>query len=339
MIHFYFSGVAHKGSWRRLQEESCALRERGLSKGTWSNRVSGLRSYTSFTIYYGVPDFPVHLAVILRFIALLGRSPIVHKYACNIISSIKWFASLLDPPSVKVFDTVLVAVSLKGLKAQLSRPVRQKLPFLIDHLCLFYECLDLSIDKHLACWCAMLLAFFGCFRLSNLVPVSKNKFDPLKHLRRNDIKFEKNVVLVYYKWSKTNQNSNKVSWVPLFSVKDDRFNIREYFKKLFKVVKAPDDAPLFSFGKKDSHSRYSLVRLLDMCVYDADLSLSDYSWHSFRRGAAVFAFELGLADSAVQLLGDWSSAAFKNYLEFSFLKKVSIAKEIAKSFESQVKQL
>ena len=35
---------------------------------------------------------------------------------------------------------------------------------------------------------------------------------------------------------------------------------------------------------------------------------------SFRRGAAVFAFELGFADSAVQLLGDWSSLAIKNHL-------------------------
>ena len=317
--------------------ESCALRERGLSKGTWSNRVSSLRSYISFTTYYSVPDFPVHLAVILRFIALLGRSPIVHKYASNVISNVKWFASLLDPSSAKVFDALLVQVSLKGLRAQLSRPARQKLPFSLEHLCLFYKCLNLDNVKHLACWCAMLLAFFGCFRLSNLVPVSKNKFDPLKHLRRNDIKFENDVVLIFYKWAKTNQNSNKVSWVPLCLVKDERFNIKSFFQRLFSKVKAPDNAPLFSFSKKDHHSRYSLVKLLNICIFDAKLSLSDYSWHSFRRGAAVFAFELGLADSAVQLLGDWSSGAFKNYLEFSFLKKVSVAKEIAKSFDSQIK--
>ena len=109
--------------------------------------------------------------------------------------------------------------------------------------------------------------------------------------------------------------------------------------KLFSIVRVPDDSPLFSFSKKAHHSRYSLVRLLNTCVYNANLDLSDYSWHSFRRGAAVFAFELGLADSAVQLLGDWSSAAFKNYLEFSFLKKISVAREIAKNFEYQIQQL
>ena len=318
--------------------ESCALCERGLARGSWQNKVSHLRQYITFTVYYGVPDFPVHLGILLRFIALLGRGSYAYRSATNLISSLKWFAHLLDPPSVKSFEAVLVSVSLKGLKAQLSRPVRQKLPFTIHHLCKFYDYLSLSNVKHLACWCAILLAFFGCFRLSNLVPVSKNKFDPLKHLSRDDIKFEDDVVLVFYKWSKTNQNSNKVIWVPICSVVDERFDIKRFLYKLFDTVKAPKAAPLFSFSKANYHSRASLVRLLDLCIFEAGLSLTDYSWHSFRRGAAVFAFELGLADSAVQLLGDWSSLAFKNYLEFAFLKKVSVAKEIAENFDLQLKK-
>ena len=84
--------------------------------------------------------------------------------------------------------------------------------------------------------------------------------------------------------------------------------------------------------KRDYHTRNTLVTLLDMCVSEAGLSPADYSWHSFRRGAAVFAFDLGLADSAVQLLGDWSSSAFKNYLEFSFDRKLSVAEAISNSF-------
>ena len=255
------------------------------------------------------------------------------------IGSVKWFCALLDPPSVKTFEAVLVTVSMKGLKAQLSRPVRQKLPITIEHLLKFYSMLNLGDPKQLAGWCAMLLAFFGCFRLSNLVPLSKSKFDHLKQLKRNDIVLDKGLVLVYYKWSKTNQNSSKVAWVPICTVKDDRFNLKIFLKKLFALVKVDSDAPLFSFSKKEFHSRYSLTKLLDRCVYEAGMSLSDYSWHSFRRGAAMFAFELGLADSSVQLLGDWSSQAFKQYLEFSFLRKVSVAETIAKNFNVQVKEM
>ena len=105
-----------------------------------------------FTAYFGVPDFPVHLSVLLRFIPFLGRDLVAYKYASNIIASVRWFASLLDPSSTKVFDAVLVTASLKGLKAQLSRPVRQKLPFSINHLCLFYNSLNLNDVKQCACW-------------------------------------------------------------------------------------------------------------------------------------------------------------------------------------------
>ena len=281
----------------------------------------------------------MHLGVLLRFLAFLGRSSLAFNSVTNIVSSVKWFASLLDPPSVKEFEKVIVSVSLKGLRAQLSRPVRQKLPFTIVHLCKFYKCLNLSDLKQLSCWCAMLLAFFGCLRLSNLVPLSKGKFDPLKQLRRDDISFEKDYVLLFYKWSKTNQNCKKITWVPIGSVEDTRFNVKVHLQKLFSRVKAPSDAPLFSFSPCDFHSRYTLVSALDHCVQKAGLSAANYSWHSFRRGAAVFAFELGLADSAVQLLGDWSSEAFKNYLEFAFIRKAAIAKKVARSFDSQVKQL
>ena len=331
--------MALGSDWRKLRAESCNLRERGLSNGTWANRVSHLRAYVSFTVFFGVADFPIHLGVLLRYIALLARGPYAYGSAANMIASLRWFTRLLDPDSEKIFETVLVSASLRGLKAQLSRPLRQKLPFSVSHLAKFYGLLDLKDVKQLSGWCAMLLAFFGCFRLSNLVSSSKGSFDPLKHLVRGDIKSEGKFVLIFYKWSKTNQSSDKVAWIPIQSVLDDRFNLKLHLKTLFSVVKASRDAPLFSFSKSGFHSRYSLVRLLDQCVDKAGLSVSDYSWHSFRRGAAVFAFELGLDDSAVQLLGDWSSDAFKHYLEFAFVRKAAVAKKVSKSFEVYVEKL
>ena len=97
----FLPGIAHKGTWKSLQVESCALRERGLTQGTWANRVSHLRQFLLFTTYFGVQDFPVHLGVLLRFIAFLGRTPLAYKYASSIVGSVKWFASLLDPAAAK----------------------------------------------------------------------------------------------------------------------------------------------------------------------------------------------------------------------------------------------
>ena len=124
---------------------------------------------------------------------------------------------------------------------------------------------------------------------------------------------------------------------------DDNINVWICFNILMKTQYHTDYwlglLTFFSFSKSDFHSRYSLIRILDQCVFNAGLSMSDYSWHSFRRGAAMFAFELGLGDTAVQLLGDWSSMAFKRYLEFAFVRKVSVAEKIAKSFKSHVNKI
>ena len=170
------------------------------------------------------------------------------------------------------------------------------------------------------------------------MPASQPSFDPLKHFKRDDIRFSDNTVLVFFKWSKTNQNSSKVSWIPIIPVSDIRFNLKVHFEKLFSATRASKDAPLFTFGKEKFHTKFSLVNLLNMVVRKAELDPTDYSWHSFRRGAAVFAYESGLSDSVVQLLGDWSSSAFKNYLEFSFLKKVSVAEDISKNFDNCAKK-
>ena len=112
----------------------------------------------------------------------------------------------------------------------------------------------------------MLLAFFGCLRLSNIVPPSMSKFDPLKHLRRSDIRFENNIVLIFYKWSKTNQNASKVSWIPICAVSDERFNVKVYLELLFACVKAPGNAPLLAFDRTQFHTRCTLSNLLDVCV-------------------------------------------------------------------------
>ena len=291
----------------------------------------------TFTTYFQAQAFPVTQEVLLRYIALLGNGPHAYGSALNLISGLRWFSNILDKNNEKVFESVFVTSSLKGLKSQLSRPPRQKLPFTAGHLLKFYYILDFSNTKHLAAWCAMLLAFFGCFRLSNLVPTSKGKFNPLKQLTRSDVRFKDDFVLVFYKWSKTNQSQANVTWIPIHSVSDHRFDIKNFFKLLFSVVKVPDEAPLFSYDKKNFHSKYSFIRVLDSCLFEAGLNLRDYSWHSFRRGAAVFAFELGLNDSAVQLLGDWSSSAFKHYLEFAFVRKITIAEKISKKFDIYIK--
>ena len=50
--------------------------------------------------------------------------------------------------------------------------------------------------------------------------------------------------------------------------------------------------------------------------------------HSFRRGAASWAFRCGVPGEIIQLYGDWSSDAYKLYLEFSLECKLTLANQL-----------
>ncbi len=61
------------------------------------------------------------------------------------------------------------------------------------------------------------MAFFSMARKSNLVVT--NLLQPIKCLKRQDVMIGKNVMLVRFLWSKTNQFAKRVHSVPLLAIK------------------------------------------------------------------------------------------------------------------------
>ena len=52
---------------------------------------------------------------------------------------------------------------------------------------------------------------------------------------------------------------------------------------------------------------------------------SRFTGHSFRRGGATWAFQAGIPGELIQICGDWSSDAYKQYLQFSMADKLNLA--------------
>ncbi|KAM7436436.1 hypothetical protein ABFA07_013788 [Porites harrisoni] len=55
---------------------------------------------------------------------------------------------------------------------------------------------------------------------------------------------------------------------------------------------------------------------------------SSYRGHSFRRGAASWAFDHGVPDELIQIYEDWASDAYKAYLEFTVESKLAFAQQL-----------
>ena len=76
-----------------------------------------------------------------------------------------------------LLDNWAVKSLLAGIKCVKGNAVKQKLPVTASILLKFYPLLNLSISFDASFWAVCLVAFFGLFGKSQLLPVSANKFN------------------------------------------------------------------------------------------------------------------------------------------------------------------
>lgn len=77
---------------------------------------------------------------------------------------------------------------------------------------------------------------------------------------------------------------------------------------------------LFCFMNGDPISRQFFNQHLKYSLIWCGLSTERYKGHSFRIGAASFAFEKGFSDERIQFMGRWKSNAYKKYIRAPVLK-------------------
>jgi len=95
----------------------------------------------------------------------------------------------------------------------------------------------------------------------------------------------------------------------------------------------PSQAPLFGIGKdiQSALTRGYIVQRLQQLATTAGLGHSTCTGHTFRRGAATWAAEVGMAEHEIQTLGRWQSDAYKAYIEYSKQLRILLSKRFLTS--------
>ncbi|CAH3119147.1 unnamed protein product, partial [Porites lobata] len=94
------------------------------------------------------------------------------------------------------------------------------------------------------------------------------------------------------------------------------------FHRMCALTPASPMSPAFFLSSPDgSLSPVFRERLFSAAIPHAHT----YRGHSFRRGGANWAFQCELPGELIQVFGDWSSDAYKSYLEFSLPAKLRVA--------------
>ena len=72
-------------------------------------------------------------------------------------------------------------------------------------------------------------------------------------------------------------------------------------------------------------TREYVVRKLQQIAITSGLGRAAWNGHSFRRGAASWAAEVGIPEPQIQILGRWRSDAYKSYIVYSKEERINLS--------------
>ena len=185
--------------------EVLKFRKQAYASSTKTTYKSQLRAYLIFCACYGYQPLPASTITLSRYAAFLAPSLSISSIPAylNIVRILHLEHGLEDPTK----NNFHVATTLRGIRRCKGQTVSQKKPMTPDMLLAIKEHLNLTDPAHANFWAVCLVGFFGLLRKANMLLKGVAKFNPLKNLRRGDIVFYPDWVIIINRWSKTIQFS------------------------------------------------------------------------------------------------------------------------------------
>ena len=297
-----------------------------LASSAFAKLLSGFRPSTlqqyrrmwadfiSFQAAAGLPSYQVNVTLLLSFLEYLHENNISVAQLQNNLSAIRAMHIAYGLETAPFKDERL-PLFLKAIRihrplnprvlAHLDIPLLEKILYLCDHM-QFPQ-----VFKPL-----YLLIFFSFLRMSNVLPHAVTQFDFTRHLARADVIFGATGAVLLIKWSKTLQNRRDVVTISLPDLQGSHLCPVSALKAIFQIFPGSDNSPVFVIPRNRG-----LVPLTDSVarkhLKDVSGSLGlnpSLTFHDFRRGGAVWAFQNGVPLEHIMKHGTWKSDSIWTYL-------------------------
>ena len=286
------------------------------------------RTFMCFCVYLNLNVKNLDVHGILAFMECLHVNQVSVNMISNYLSAIraKLVVLGLNPSAL---DHKKVNYYIRALKLNRPMSVTTHNIITLDMLLKIVHQCDLlymgAVFK-----AVFLVAFFGFFRLSNLAPHSFMAFDFTRHLAGGDIFFEKNMVKILVKWSKTIQTRDHIKVITLPRLVGNALCPYMALKALFKLYNPSQNAPLFQY--KYSRDWKVLIdskirKVLSLINKKLHLSPHFFTFHAFRRSGASLAFNANVPIQEIKVQGTWTSDCVWRYIynDSTRLSEVAIA--------------
>lgn len=267
-----------------------------------------------FCITYGLLPIPASQHTLCSYLAHLSNSlsPNSIKGYMNAIRLIHLEGGFQNPLS----DNWELNMIHKGIHRLYGSPPKQKLPITVLILLDISRVLtDSPVDR--AFWAACLIAFFGFLRKSTLLPSLSDQSSGKFISRYDVINLNLHSYNLQIRHSKTIQFGQRVLTLPYVRCDDHRLCPVRALLTHFGHSKLHGSYPLFDYVVSDTVKQFThsfFMQKLRKILKQTGNNATDISCHSFRRGGATLAYQVGLSPVDIKLRGDWKSSAYERYL-------------------------
>ena len=288
------------------------------------------RTFVAFCIVMKISVFHVDCKCILSFMECLVKQQTSVHMLSNYISAIKAMFvmfhldyKVLEDPKIKYF--------LKSVR--INRPLTVPKCNIMD-LKTLHKLVTLCnrTQMGLVFKAVFLTAFYGFLRLSNLAPHSRSMFDPSRHITAGDLIFSKRFVKIILKWSKTNQDRNRVQVLTLPKIKGSDLCPYRALRAIIALYAPTGNDPLFQINTLcgwqvlvDSRIRKFLKKM----NVSLGFSPHHFTFHTFRRSGATLAFNSHVPNQQIKSHGAWTSECVWRYIQQDQAQGENIASALA----------
>ena len=336
---------ALEGMPRRFIQAAVSAANNSLSSSTW--RVyKGVKKHVKECeqLIKKKLKFPMSHSDITIFVTyLLQKETLKATSIDNMLSALRsWHHEegfYLNELRPEVIKTLLRGKS--NLDAEIAREEGQRQPVYLEHLEVLKCLLELDESKPKSekalIWAVSTLAFWGSFRICELLPSQSSVIDPRFDLMFRDVRIVRRRV---------KGKKRKLILVDLKSPKEGKSNINNITVEVFDndgdycPVKAFEEY-VECYGGLSRKSACFRLRRTGLAYrqrrfnetlreyFDPIVKYGKVRGHSFRAGLSTLLAEKGFSEKQIITLGRWSSTAYKRYVKNGLLVRARYADQIA----------
>lgn len=307
------------------------------SNSTWSKHNSALMCLKKFEILSKEKfEWPLTTSVINNFCnwatTILGlKSDTVKSYVTSLAFIHR--LNLLDDTNCNNFIAGLILKGAANMELYRITKSRKRNIMTLPLLKILGHKIAVSnwtINSKQLIWTISTVAFFGSFRIGELLTNNEKSFDPFTDLLWNDVEVKDNRLLIHIKAPKSKNKGG--DYVDIFEFKNHKCCPVKAFQLWEKTSKIK--------GKESPIFRFANGKLLTKAVFNATIrsllrdEIGQYdgiiSGHSFRAGipSMLAKYPEIAKDTHILGWGRWSSDCYQSYTRLRLEQKMSIFRKI-----------